>query len=476
MKSARQVVRSAASLAAGIMAVPMLAAGVAAQDTTSAIHYKGLTLTPIGFVAAEAVWRQRNLTADIGSSYGAIPFDNTTAAKMSEFRATGRQSRIGFLMEGKANDNKISGYWEADFLGVGTTSNSNESNSYTLRIRQYFAQLTTKDNFTFDGGQMWSLMTPGKKGVLPRAEHIPLTVEAQYAVGFDWARQAGFRFSKQGDVASFAVALEGAQTTLGGRNIPANVVVGQTGGSLLNGTTNYSTDVSPDLIAKLAFDPKGRGHWELKAIGRLMRDRFVDVTNTAGGTSMKTSTGAGVGFGVFYPVMSGGRDVVDIGLSGLGGVGIGRYGTTQLPDATIDTDNSLKPIKAAHALLSIETHPSTQLDVYGYGGVEYADRTAFTSAGKGVGYGSPLNTVSGCMTEAAPTGNYAPASGTCAADTRNFYQGNLGFWYRFYKGASGTVQWGMQYSYTKKNAWAGVGGEPTGSENMLFSSFRFVLP
>jgi hypothetical protein len=478
MTSARSAVRFVThAVVAASSALALTAASVLAQDSTSVIHYKGITFTPIGFAAAEAVWRQRNLAADIGSSYGAIPFDNVSAAKLSEFRATGRQSRIGFLAQGNANGNAISGYWEADFLGVGTTSNSNESNSYVLRIRQYFAQLTSKSNWAFDAGQMWSLATPSKSGVLPRAEHVPLTIEAQYAVGFDWARQAGFRISKKGDVASFGLALEGAQTTFSARNANTNILIGQAGGSQLNGTTNYTTDVAPDLIAKLAFDPKGWGHWELKAIGRMLRDRVVDPADTAGGSRNLTSEGGGVGFGIFFPVMSGGRDVVDLGLSGLGGVGIGRYGTTQLSDATIGDDRKLKPIKGAHALLSIETHPSTQLDVYGYGGFEYADRAAFTNAaGKGVGYGSPLNNNAGCETEGASTGQFAPTSGTCTADTRNFYQGNLGFWYRFYKGASGTVQWGLQYSYTKKSAWAGVGGEPTGTDNMVFSSFRYVLP
>lgn len=459
-------------LGTAVAIVPALGA----QDTTSALHYKGLTLSPIGFAAAEAVFRTRNVASDIGASYNAIPFDGTTAAHTSEFRATGRQSRIGMLAEGNAGANKATAYWEADFLGVGTSSNSNESNSYVLRIRQYWGQFTA-GTFSFDGGQMWSLATPNKNGVLPRSEHVPLTIEAQYAVGFDWARQAAFRFSQRSGATSWGLALEGAQTTFAARNAPSQIVLGQTGGSQLNSTTNYSADLSPDIIAKLAVDPKGMGHWEIKGVARALRDRFVDPTGTAGGTTSSNTWGYGAGFGVFYPVMSGSRSVLDIGLSGMGGRGIGRYGTSQLPDATVDTDNSLKPIKAGHLLLSLEAHPDPMLDVYGYGGVEYADRTAFVnSAGKGVGYGSPLNGTVGCETEAAPTGPFAPASGPCAADTRTLAQGNLGFWYRLYKGASGTVQWGMQYSYTKRSAWAGVGGEPTGAENMIFTSFRVVLP
>ena len=81
-----------------------------------------------------------------------------------------------------------------------------------------------------------------------------------------------------------------------------------------------------------------------------------------------------------------------------------------------------------------------------------------------------------CQTELAPTNNTTPVGGACNADTRAVWQANLGFWYRFYKGSAGTVQWGMQYSYTSKNSWSGVGGEPQAIDNMFFTSFRYVLP
>ncbi len=469
----RRVAGPLAAVTLSAMALPVLA-----QDTTSTLHYKGISLSPIGFTSAEAVLRTRNLEADIGSSYNAIPFDGTSAAHTSEFRASGRQSRIGFLADATVDHTRYNGNWEADFLGVGIASNSNESDSYVLRIRQYWASVTTADKLNFDAGQMWSFLTTDKKGLSPRSEAVPLTIEAQYAVGFNWARQAAFRVTKTDGDFSYGAALEAAQTTFAARNAPANILVGQTGGSLLNSTVNYSADVAPDLIAKVAYDPKGWGHWELKAIGRVLRDRFVDPTNTVGGTQELNTFAGGAGFGIYVPVIQDKRDVVDIGLSGMYGRGIGRYGTSQLPDATVDTDNSLKPITAAHTLLTIEAHPDAALDVYGYGGLEYEDRTAFVnSAGKGVGYGSPLNGNAGCTVEAVPTGPYAPASGSpCNADTRVMWQGNLGFWYRFYKGASGTVQWGMQYSYTKRDTWVGLGAQPSGNDNMLFTSFRYVLP
>ncbi|HEY4306650.1 MAG TPA: hypothetical protein VGM82_19430 [Gemmatimonadaceae bacterium] len=449
----------------------------AQQDTTSVIRYKAVTLTPVFAAVGDVLWRSRNLESDIGSPYQNIPFNNTTNAKTTEFRGTGRHSRMGFFAEAPSARDTITAMWEVDFLTSGTTSKSDENNGYGVRLRQGWVFYNMPEHFSIGAGQMWSLLTTNKKGIVPRTEQVPTTVDAQYAVGYDWARQAGLRLTKSGKVVSAAVSIEGAQTTFSARNVPSDVVLGQPGGSALNVLQNYSTDVSPDFIGKIAFDPAGWGHWELKALGRVLRDRIVDPANVDGGSRSLTSMGGGVGFGVYYPVMSKDRDVLDIAFSGLGGKGIGRYGTSQLVDATVKSDGSLEPIKAAHVVLGLEAHPTRKLDVYTYEGVEYNDRTAFVDrTGRGVGYGSPLNNNVGCEVEGTPTGPYGPTSGTCNADNRSIMQANLGFWYRIRKSAVGTLQWGMQVSHTVRQTWAGVGGEPVGQENMFFSSFRYLLP
>jgi hypothetical protein len=113
---------------------------------------------------------------------------------------------------------------------------------------------------------------------------------------------------------------------------------------------------------------------------------------------------------------------------------------------------------------------------------EYADHNwALNSSGKVVGYGSPLFSNSGCFTEAPPsstgTTGFLPGSATgCTGDTRNVLEGTIGFWYRFYKGPKGTIQWGPQYSYVVRNTWSGVGGQPYAADPMVFTSFRYYLP
>jgi hypothetical protein len=465
-----------AVLATAVVVAPLYAQSPSDTIGPSTLRYKGVQITPIGFFAAEALFRSRNETADMGSSFNAIPFSQATNGQMSEFRASGRQSRIGMLAEGRTPSMNLTGYWEADFLSAGVTSNSNESNSYTLRVRQFFGQVALTNGFTFAGGQMWSLLSLNKSGVSPRTEYLPGTIDAQYAVGFNWARQAEFRVSqKVSDGVWLALSAEEPQMTFAARNAPPSFVIGQAGGSQLNSLANYSTDLAPDIIAKVAVEP-GFGHWELKAVGRAFRERLVDPTNANGGSRNETKFAGGVGVGAFLPFAK----RADLTVTGLYGRGIGRYGTSQLPDVTVLADGSLAPIRQAHGMVSLDVHATPKLDVYAIGGVEYAFREASVSAaGKGVGYGSPLLSNAGCDVETAPGSPFAPgapAAGTCNADTRSLSQGNLGFWYRFYRGTAGTVQWGMHVSHTVRNTWDGLGDHPQATENMGFTSFRYYLP
>ncbi len=113
---------------------------ISGLESPLAIHVKGITITPGGFLAAETVWRQRALAADINTPFNSTPFSGSSQSKLSEFFGSGRQSRISMLAEGKLKSATLRGYVEADFLSAGVTSNNNESNSYTLRQRQAWGQ------------------------------------------------------------------------------------------------------------------------------------------------------------------------------------------------------------------------------------------------------------------------------------------------------------------------------------------------
>src|SRR5215813_183626 len=53
-------------------------------ESPLAIHYKGVTITPGGFLAAETVWRQRAVAADVNTNLNAIPYPGANQAFMSE--------------------------------------------------------------------------------------------------------------------------------------------------------------------------------------------------------------------------------------------------------------------------------------------------------------------------------------------------------------------------------------------------------
>jgi hypothetical protein len=117
------------------------------------------------------------------------------------------------MAEGKTNWGTLRGYYEADWLGTGITSNNNQSNSYVLRQRVLWAQAETNNHWAFTGGQLWSLATEDKKGISNLSGDImtPQTIDPNYVAGFVWTRQYGFRVTKTFDHVAFGIAAENPQ-------------------------------------------------------------------------------------------------------------------------------------------------------------------------------------------------------------------------------------------------------------------------
>jgi hypothetical protein len=522
-----------------------LANGGSGQDKTDAptsISYKGVTITPGGFMAAETVWRQKALSADVNTPFSSTPFNGSSAAHVSEFNASGRQSRFSLLTEGKLANVKIGGYYETDFLSAGTTSNDNQSNSYTLRQRQFWGQAAFNSGWTFTGGQQWSLLTETTHGMDNRTEALPQTIDAQYTAGFSWARQFGFRVTKNfNNKVWLGMAVEEAQSTLtvhgnttansGGTTVCTNAgctttsvvnptvlnnfLVGQFGasGGQYSPTANYAYNRGPDLVFKAVFEP-GIGHYEVFGLVSQFRDRIfpcvVNSATLAGCDALPTSAfgasndgrvGGGAGVNARWNLLA---KKIDVGFHFFGGDGIGRYGSVGLPDATVRPDGTLAPLRNYQTLGTLQFHPTPKLDINLNVGGEYSDRAAYAKASGALqGYGATTFSNTGCWTETLPvtgpsttsntgvptgiggtTGFIPGPLGSCTGDTRNLIEGTIGFWYRFYKGPKGTVQYGMQYSNFVRNTWRGVGtvdtpsasGQPHSDENMVFTSFRYYLP
>jgi hypothetical protein len=551
---------------------------IVAAESPATIRYKGISITPGGFLAAETVYRTRATSADINTPFTTIPYNALDLAHVSENNFTARQSRLSLLLEGKLSNAKIGGYYEADYLGAGTTSNNRQSNSYVWRTRQAFAQISWENGFSLTGGQMWTLATENKKGIANRQEALPMQIDPQYVVGFTWARQYAFRAVKDfGGKFALAMSVEGPQATIGGRGFstvttvndgaaPATIVTsGATtgvtsnffinapgaGGGLYNAfdANGYSVNKAPDLIFKAAADP-GFGHYELFGIVSFFRDRIYpcgavgtnandsnnptnnpavllsEVSCNVNGTPSfavsnagaynASTTGGGMGVSGTWSLFN---KKLDFGVKAVAGDGIGRYGSSQLADATVRPDGSLALIRTAHGLLRAELHPSPKFDIYAYWGPEYAWRAGYkgydtitivktpainyptTSGTPPVttittipatttttlalnqigGYGNYAANNSGCSKEGVPLNQFNPSSGSaCAGDVRLIQEATLGFWHKPYIGPKGRIQWGIQYSYIAKVGYSGTGGganiSPKAVDNMIFTSLRYYIP
>ena len=445
---------SVANLEASNAAAASTAAATDAQNATGTeqgpmtIRFKGVNLTPGGYVAAETATRTKATGGELATPLNSIPYNGNPLAKQDENIFSARGSRLSLLFDSKVGGTILKGYYEADFLGVGTTSNARQSNSYVLRQRQLWANVTAENGWSITGGQQWTMATENRKGIQNLQEYIPMTVDPNYTVGWFWDRAYGFRVVKNfNDKLALGISIENPSATLGGRgfttytstsatgvvttsqnfflNVPG---VGSGAANAFDSTTSttnagYTLNKLPDFIFKAAFDP-GWGHYELFGIVSTFRNRIypcavlsVPASNASGtvilvgapipantlcvsdtgaalttpsavGAYNNTVTGGGMGGSLHVPL----GHQLDFAIKVSGGDGINRFGSAQLVDATARPDGTLALLRGMQSLTRLEFHPTPKWDIYAYFGNEYAWRAGY------VGY----ETVAGVATPAIP--------------------------------------------------------------------------
>ena len=446
-----------------------------------ALHYKGITISPAGsFLAAETVWRQGAIGGDINTQFTGVPLNYADAHNVSEFYGSGRQSRLAIKAVGKTEHATFTGYYELDWLSAGVTSNNNQSDSYTMRQRQLWADAKLTNGWDFSGGQGWSLATETTAGLTRGTEILPATIDAQYTAGFIWARQYSFRVSKDFGKKFFAgVSVENAEALFpSGSGLPTNLLIGSpgNGGGLYNLNANYSFNKTPDFIAKIAAEP-GWGHWELFGIGRSFRDRIYPATGAAYNS---TAWGGGVGGSFRGPLFN---KKLSIGLKGLYGEGVGRYGSSTIADITLRPDATIRPLHGFSALSTVEVNPNPRLSIYANYGGDYVGRDYTTVGASEIGYGTYTTDMSGCRVEAKAGGSTSPSNpAKCGGNNKDVQEFTAGYWYNLYNGAKGRLRYGLQYAWFERDLWSGQGGATNpdggakGTDNMVFTSLRYYLP
>jgi hypothetical protein len=473
-----------------------------------AIKYKGITITPGGFISANAIYRSKNQNLSNASSFAGMPFSGQPNSHLSELRLNARYSRLSLLAQGKFGGSNVQAYYEMDFEGAAQTANENITNSFTPRVREAWMNVDTPGGWSIAGGQTWSLITANRTGVGVRGLMLPAHIDASLVVGFHYARQGTFRVSKNFNKKVFvAFAVENPETV--STAIPAQFAgctppvaagsrcleglqgsPGQPSATAPNGgfAAAISVDQLPDFAGKIAIEP-GWGHFEVGAIGRFFRVRIANgaLINTPNAGTNESTGAAAATFNAVLPIVP---KKVDIVFASLFGQGIGRYGPGGGTDVTFKTDGDLAPIRGAQVYAGLEVHPNPKLDVLLYYGNEYYARTQYsatlsptliagTTLPNNIGYGTIGSDLRGCRFE-------FPSGFGCSATTRDIYEITPGFWYRFYKGPAGTIQYGLFYSYTHRALWAGrVGLTPAtasltgafpGIQNTVLSALRWYFP
>ena len=468
---------------------------------SSTLYLGGISITPGGFLELASVTRDHFIGADIATPFGNIPFQNVPSSHSDEFRFSARRSRFAVLVMGDVNPaTHLAGYGEFDFLGAAQTANSNESDSFNLRVRQLYSTVD-QDDFGAHllAGQAWTLMTLNAKGIVPRTEMTPLVIDDQYLPGFVWARQPQIRVTKDFDQTLwFALSAENPATTFGGTTpvLPNGGTIVNTlgavgtgfpqssilGGSLFNTANALSLNQVPDIIGKAAWDPTVGDrtiHMEVFGIFRQFNDRIIfpigpGTVNPFGSpvpNHNNQTVGDGVGGSIVVPIIP---KVLEARFSGMTGRGIGRYGASQLPDVTFNSDGSLAPIPETILLAGLTWRALPGLDFYTYAGEEDQNNSFGSStvgpAHAAFGWGNPAFVNTGCDIEFLGTGTGASA---CAGNTKLVRQITGGFWDDIYKGPFGRLAGGLQYSFTQKFGFASVGGTPERNENTFFTSLRY---
>jgi hypothetical protein len=413
-----------------------------------AFHIGGADFTPGGFMDMSTVWRSTDIGSGVATSFASVPFSNTAAGRLAEFRSSAANSRVTLTVTDNPTKNlAVTGYLEADFSGNQPTSMYVTSNSSTLRMRHFWVNLQ-HGKWEVLGGQTWTLMTPNRMGVSQVSSNVfvGLGEDSNYLTGLVWGRPGQIRVVYHPDKHwSLAASVENPeQFVTASTTLPAFAAT-----EIDNGSLTSTPNVRPDIVVKAAYDTQVSGkalHFELAGLSRQFR------TSPAQGV-YDDAQGVGGSFDTVLEVAKNFR-LIATGFYSSGG---GRYLVGLGPDLAVGPDGSISPVHSMAGIAGFEYAPTPKSQFYAYyGGTYFARNYTVVSPGNYVGFGFP---------------------GSASAN-RQFQEPMFGYYYTFWKNPKyGALQIVTQYAYLTRAPWYVAPGTPTTAHaNMVFGSLRFTLP
>jgi hypothetical protein len=442
----------------------------------------------------------------IGTSFGSIAYNNTDPGRLSEFRFSAQNSRIGLRTHAKFGDADVTGYLEADFIGYLAPSGNDTSNSDSLRMRQYWVDYK-RGMWEILGGQAWTFLTPNRFGLsaLPGDIFSTQDVDTNYQLGLTWARQTAFRvILHPTNNWAIGLSLENPEQTLPSSvSVPTGAIStansfqefdsnsGNT--SSTTGVNNTNTpNLAPDIIVKTAFDAKPDGHQVHFALAGLARTfKAVNHLTPGSGVTPATTTmeGGGVAGTANIELVKNLR-LIATGFYSYGG---GRYiGSTSGPDLIIKPDGTLSGIHSGSGIGGFEYQPNPKTVIYAYYSGAYFGRnydavtTNVAATGSGASGTCAVTTYYGYGFGAGTSVLNTGASGTCPAapaasannNNRYLFEPTFGIHYMFWRNPNyGDLRLMTQYSYVSRAPWVVATGQPgVAHTSMVYVDLRYDLP
>ena len=457
-----------------------------ASEPNSPISFKigGADFTPVGFMDLTNVFRTKTVGSGIGTNFASAPFSGVGGsypnAALTEDRFSAQNSRIGLRVDSNVAGGKVLGYVEADFLGNAAGSLSITSNSDTLRLRLYFVDYR-RGMFEFLAGQDWSMLTPSRVGIDPMPSGIFYSqdMDTNYQVGLVWERTPQFRFIfHPNNVVTFGFSMENPDQYLGG-NGGVGIPVTPSAFNLTQVDTGAGSGVStpnvrPDIVAKLAFDPKIGGrlfHIDIAGVSRQFRvaSFFPATATTAASTVSSGAEGGGGSININFELFKnfhlienafwssgGGRDIFDL-----------------VPDFIVTPQPAggsfgISPLKAGSGIAGFEWQAVPKTMIYGYYGTVYAGRDVSLQPATG----------STCQGHVGFSCLGYGFTGSANSNNRTIQEGTIGWIQTLWKSNNyGALQIITQASYLQRNPWYVAPNNSKSAQLVMgFVDVRYVLP
>jgi type II secretory pathway pseudopilin PulG len=469
------------------------------KDSPLSFRIGGTEFTPGGFVDFENVFRTTNTGGSTTTAFGGIPFSNTVAGHLTEFRSTGQYSRYNLKISGKYGANNVLGYIEGDFNGNDAANVFVSSNPHTNRLRLYWLDLK-RGKWEFLGGQTWGLQTPNRVGLSPMPADVFVTLgeDAQTHVGLPYTRAAEFRavyhFS---DHFQWGVAIQNPDQFTNGEVIFPATFNAQLGGQFDAADRTTTPNAFPDFHTKFAWDNDVNGkHMHFEAGGLLTSAKITALapSNTPAATfGHDTKIGAAFHGAFNFELFKGFRVLGN----GMWGDGDGRYLIGFGPQAVVvpvnasgftcaivgtqavGCDAKISMVHAGGGILGSELQIKKSQFGFYYGGFYY-QRNSFPDITSPVVLGPTALVTCGALgtpLQNKPCVGFGGAN-SGATNNRAIQEATLDWTQTFWKNPQyGAVLLVTQTSYVTRAPWVVPAGAPKNAHLMMgYVSLKYVLP